>query len=177
MGKARWKWHAATCHDQLNFMLRHDVSFMSKFKPANQKHYRLFMNVCSQSQELEASKCWQHMFGLATDVPNVSMKLHEALWRHHEVVLRTGLRTYFWQKRLPMEVYIKQRIFKSCDSVINMVRWYFNPFHLCAPIQCSTEDRRRPAGLGSPDQAAGWGTFACQRGQTCQGLHDPRHGL
>ena len=43
---------------------------VTKSKPASQKHHRLFVDICSQSQECKASKCWQSVFGLAADVPN-----------------------------------------------------------------------------------------------------------
>lgn len=43
----------------------------------------------SQSQECEASKCWRCMVSITTDVHNVSKMLHEALWKHGEVILRT----------------------------------------------------------------------------------------
>ena len=52
---------------------RRDVSVARKSKLANQKHRRLFVHICSQSQYCDASKCWKSVFDLATDVSVVCM--------------------------------------------------------------------------------------------------------
>ena len=80
----------------VDLMLQHDVSFVQKSRPANQKHHRQFMDICSQSQECETSKCWQCMFSLATYVPDVSTMLYEVLWRHCKAVFRTSFRGPVW---------------------------------------------------------------------------------
>ena len=72
-----------------------DVSVARKSKPANQtrsgasKH---FPEIPSQAENCEASKCLRCMFGLATNVRRMYLKLCEASWRLREVVSRTGFR-------------------------------------------------------------------------------------
>ena len=70
--------------------LRRDVSVPRKSKSANQKQSTIFVDIYSQSQNCDASKCWRSVFGLATDDTDVSTLLLKASWRHQEVELRTG---------------------------------------------------------------------------------------
>ena len=37
----------------------------------SQKHLRLLVNICSQSQECEPSECWWRVLSQDTDVPNI----------------------------------------------------------------------------------------------------------
>ena len=75
----------------------HDVCVMQKSKSASQKHWMLFVDICLQSPNCNASKRLQSVFGLTTDLPNVFTKLHEALWRHRKVMFKTSLRETFSQ--------------------------------------------------------------------------------
>ena len=67
------------------------VSIAQKSKWANPKSLTMFMDIGSHSQDCAALKCWRSVFGPATNVPDVSTKLHEAPWRQCKVVLRTVL--------------------------------------------------------------------------------------
>ena len=80
------------CVSQLNLALLHDISVTWKSKPPrevqtpNQEHHGLIVNISTQSQECKASKCWWSVVGIATDVPDVFMKLHEKTsWRQSKV--------------------------------------------------------------------------------------------
>ena len=95
LGKARWKWRIAKC---MVSSARGKVTWCQRcmeVQTSQSKHGTLFMGLCSHSQESDASKCFGSVFGLATDVPSVSMKLQEASWRCHKVIWRTCCREVF----------------------------------------------------------------------------------
>ena len=47
----------------------------------------MFVDICSHSQDCDASKCRRRVFRPATDVPDVSRKLPPTSWRYREYIL------------------------------------------------------------------------------------------
>ena len=80
-------WSVGLTHAMMPWCQRH-----AEVQTSQPEAPTLFMDTCSHSQDWESSKCWCSVFGLVTDIPNVSTKLKEALWRHCEDVLRTSFR-------------------------------------------------------------------------------------
>ena len=108
----------------ISWVLRHIVTSASGWSP---NHQMRSIVACSWKffavQEYAALTCLWSVFGLATDVPDVSTKLHKTSWRQCKVILRTsfmldgkkeckwvfvldwGMRSLFgrlWEEQLPV---------------------------------------------------------------------------
>ena len=91
----------------------HDISVAQKSRPASQDHWSMFLNIPSQA---DVSKCLQSVFGLATDVWQSFLKLHECF----AVVLRTSLKDTTNPFFFPPALYFSVRHPSVCCSYVAM---------------------------------------------------------
>ena len=60
------------------------ISVTQKSKAASLKHQSVFLNIPSQTDNFDVSKCWQSVFGLATDVRWSFLKRHECFAKSYQ---------------------------------------------------------------------------------------------
>ena len=75
------------------------------------------LNITSQAENCDTLKCWRSVFGLATDVCSILIKLLEALWRCREVVLRGGSTMTF------ISLFLSGCCFKICQILHDKNLW------------------------------------------------------
>ena len=86
----------------------------------NLKYQSMFLNLPSQAKNCKALKCWRCMFGLATKVHRIFLKLCESSWRLRTVVSRASFRGFLTWK---MEQQVPTTITKVKTALL--WRWSF----------------------------------------------------
>ena len=106
----------------------HNVSIVQKSKPANQMHQGVFLNILSQAENCNASKCRKSVFGLATNMFAMCLqsylKFHEWIVKPAELWPPKFYRIIITASQSDFALCYKEDPLSLCWSA--MVRSYYN---------------------------------------------------